>query len=84
MRRTAQYIKDVHGNDVLAVISVDEYNQFLYNKADLQEVQDIPQWHKEILDQDLQNLEISLAKYDNSDDWSLKEVQEEIRKKYGY
>ena len=53
MRNTAQYIKDAQGNNILAVISMDEYTQYLYDKADLQEVQDIPQWHKEILDQDL-------------------------------
>lgn len=84
MGNTAQYIKDAQGNNILAVISMDEYTQYLYNKADLQEVQDIPQWHKEILDQDLQNLEISLAKDDNSDNWGLEEIEREIKEKYGY
>ena len=84
MRNTAQYIKDAQGNNILAVISMDEYTQYLYDKADLQEVQDIPQWHKEILDQDLQNLEMSLAKGDDSDNWSLEEIGREIKEKYGY
>ena len=84
MRNTAQYIKDAQGNNILAVISMDEYTQYLYDKADLQEVQDIPQWHKEILNQDLQNLEMSLAKGDDSDNWSLEEIGREIKEKYGY
>lgn len=84
MRNTAQYIKDAQGNNILAVISMDEYTQYLYDKADLQEVQNIPQWHKEILDQDLQSLEISLAKDDNSDNWDLEEIEREIKEKYGY
>ena len=84
MRNTAQYIKDAQGNNILAVISMDEYTQYLYDKADLQEVQDIPQWHKEILDQDLQSLEISLAEDDNSDDWDLEKIEREIKEKYGY
>lgn len=61
---------------------MDEYTQYLYDKADLQEVQEIPQWHKEILDQDLQNLEMSLAKGDDSDNWSLEEIEREIKEKY--
>nr|WP_012552602.1 hypothetical protein [Capnocytophaga canimorsus]ACI15354.1 hypothetical protein [Capnocytophaga canimorsus] len=84
MRNTTQYIKDAQGNNILAVISMDEYTQYLYDKADLQEVQNIPQWHKEILDQDLQSLEISLAKDDNSDNWDLEEIEREIKEKYGY
>lgn len=45
-------------------------------------MQEIPQWHKEILDQDLQNLEMSLAKGDDSDNWSLEEIEREIKEKY--
>ncbi|MDO5608355.1 MAG: endonuclease [Capnocytophaga sp.] len=84
MKNTAQYIKDAQRNNILAVISIDEHTQFLYDKADLKETQDIPQWHKDILQQDLQNLEISLAEDTNSDNWSLEEIEREIKEKYGY
>lgn len=84
MNTTTQFIKDANGNNLLAVLPVEDYNELLYNGIDFKNTQDIPQWHKEILDQDLENLEVSLSENNSSDNWTWEEIENEIKQKYGY
>ena len=50
MNANAQYIKDAQGNDILAVIPIEAYNEWRFEKADLNNTQEITEWQKEILD----------------------------------
>ena len=50
MDSAVQYIKDFQGNDVWAVLPIEEY-RFLRDRAYCEEIDDIPEEHKRILDQ---------------------------------
>ena len=50
MNSAVQYIKDFQGNDVWAVLPIEEY-RFLRDRAYCEEIDDIPEEHKRILDQ---------------------------------
>ncbi len=48
MNTAVQYIKDFQGNDVWAVLPIEEY-RFLRDRAYYEEIDDIPEEHKRIL-----------------------------------
>ena len=54
MNTAVQYIKDFQGNDVWAVLPIEEY-RFLRDRAYCEEIDDIPEEHKRILDQRIEN-----------------------------
>ena len=50
MDSAVQYIKDFQGNDILAVLPIEEYH-FLRERAIGDEEEEIPEAHKRILDE---------------------------------
>ena len=50
MDSAVQYIKDFQGNDILAVLPIEEY-RFLRERAIEDEEEEIPEAHKHILDE---------------------------------
>ena len=50
MDSAVQYIKDFQGNDILAVLPIEEY-RFLRERAIEDEEEEIPEAHKQILDE---------------------------------
>ena len=67
MNANAQYIKDAQRNDILAVIPIESYNEWRFEKADLNNTQEITDWQKEILDESLRELELT----DEAEDWDV-------------
>ena len=67
MNANAQYIKDAQGNDILAVIPIEAYNEWRFEKADLNSTQEITDWQKEILDESLRELELT----GEAEDWDV-------------
>ena len=67
MNANAQYIKDAQGNDILAVIPIESYNEWRFEKADLNNTQEIADWQKEILDESLRELELT----GEAEDWDV-------------
>lgn len=80
---TTQFIKDNQGKNIFAVVSLEEYNNLQYEKANLKET-NIPHWHKEVLDEDLKRLEQDLAVDSFSNELTWEELKKEIKMKYGY
>jgi len=78
MNTTAQYIKDSEGNDILAVIPMETYNEWRFEKADLNNTQEIPEWHKEILDESLKEFEET----GEAEDWEVLKLK--FKQKYGF
>ena len=78
MNTAAQYIKASQGNDILAVIPMDTYNEWRFGKADLSNTQEIPEWHKEILDESLKEFELT----NEAEDWEVLKVK--YKQKYGF
>ncbi|MFC2270939.1 MAG: hypothetical protein ACFNJN_01350 [Capnocytophaga ochracea] len=78
MNTTAQYIKDSEGNDILAVIPMETYNEWRFEKADLSNTQEIPEWHKEILDESLKEFEET----GETEDWEVLKLK--FKQKYGF
>ncbi|WP_026706335.1 addiction module protein [Flavobacterium soli] len=74
-----KYIKDQKGKTTDVVLSLKDWESIKNSFPDIEEItNDIPNWHKEILDQRLENIQ----KYpENIVTWDT--VQEEIKKKYG-
>lgn len=83
MRQEPQFITDSEGQKTFAIISIDTYQNFQYDKANLKE-ENIPIWHKEILDEDLKMLEKDLQENNTSNDLSWEELKNEIKAKYGF
>ena len=77
MNTAVQYIKDFQGNDVWAVLPIEEY-RFLRDRAYCQEIDDIPEEHKRILDQ-------RIEKYKNhpEDVISYEELKRSIKSEFG-
>ena len=77
MNTAVQYIKDFQGNDVWAVLPIEEY-RFLRDRAYCEEIDDIPQEHKRILDQ-------RIEKYKNhpEDVISYEELKRSIKSEFG-
>ena len=77
MNSTVQYIKDFQGNDVWAVLPIEEY-RFLRDRAYCEEIDDIPEEHKRILDQ-------RIEKYKNhpEDVISYEELKRSIKSEFG-
>ena len=77
MNTTVQYIKDFQGNDVWAVLPIEEY-RFLRDRAYCEEIDDIPEEHKRILDQ-------RIEKYKNhpEDVISYEELKRSIKSEFG-
>ncbi|MFY0482423.1 addiction module protein [Flavobacterium sp. PLA-1-15] len=73
-----KYIKDQKGKTTDVVLSLKDWETIKNSFPDIEEItDDIPTWHKEILDQRLENIQ----KYpENITTWDT--VQEEIKKKY--
>jgi hypothetical protein len=78
MNANAQYIKDAQGNDILAVIPIEAYNEWRFEKADLNNNQEIADWQKEILDESLRELELT----DEAEDWDV--LKFKIKQRYGF
>ena len=76
MNTAVQYIKDFQGNDVWAVLPIEEY-RYLRDRAYCEEIDDIPEEHKRILDQ-------RIEKYKNHPELFIpfEEVQKEIRNEF--
>lgn len=74
-----KYIKDQKGKTTDVVLSLKDWESIKNSFPDIEEItNDIPNWHKEILDQRLENIQ----KYpENIVTWDT--VQEEIKKRYG-
>jgi len=74
-----KYIKDQKGKTTDVVLSLKDWESIKTSFPDIEEITDnIPNWHKEILDQRLENIQ----RYpENVVTWDS--VQEEIKKKYG-
>jgi|GEM_PF-872410 len=75
-----KYIKDQKGTTTDVVLSLKDWENLKNSFPNIKEIteEDIPNWHKEILDQRL----YSIQKYpENIVKWDT--VQEEIKKKYG-
>ena len=62
MNANAQYIKDAQGNDI-----IEAYNEWRFEKADLNNTQEITDWQKEILDESLRELELT----GEAEDWDV-------------
>ena len=77
MDSAVQYIKDFQGNDILAVLPIEEY-RFLRERAIGDEEEEIPEAHKHILDE-------RIEKYKNHPELFIpfEEVQKEIRNEFG-
>ena len=77
MNSAVQYIKDFQGNDVWAVLPIEEY-RFLRDRAYCEEIDDIPEEHKRILDQ-------RIEKYKNhpEDVISYEELTRSIKSEFG-
>ena len=77
MNTAVQYIKDFQGNDVWAVLPIEEY-RFLRDRAYCEEIDDIPEEHKRILDQ-------RIEKYRNhpEDVISYEELKRSIKSEFG-
>lgn len=77
MNTAVQYIKDFQGNDVWAVLPIEEYH-FLRDRAYCEEIDDIPEEHKRILDQ-------RIEKYQNhpEDVISYEELKRSIKSEFG-
>ena len=77
MNTAVQYIKDFQGNDVWAVLPIEEY-RFLRDRAYCEEIDDIPEEHKRILDQ-------RIEKYKNhpEDVISYEELKRSIKREFG-
>ena len=77
MDSAVQYIKDFQGNDILAVLPIEEY-RFLRERAIGDEEEEIPEAHKHILDE-------RIEKYKNHPELLIpfEEVQKEIRNEFG-
>jgi hypothetical protein len=77
MNTAVQYIKDFQGNDVWAVLPIEEY-RFLRDRAYCEEIDDIPEEHKRILDQ-------RIEKYKNhpEDVISYEELKRSIKSEFG-
>ena len=77
MNTAVQYIKDFQGNDVWAVLPIEEY-RFLRDRAYSEEIDDIPEEHKRILDQ-------RIEKYKNhpEDVISYEELKRSIKSEFG-
>lgn len=78
MNANAQYIKDAQGNDILAVIPIEAYNEWRFEKADLNNTQEIANWQKEILDESLRELELT----GEAEDWDV--LKFKIKQRYGF
>ena len=78
MNANAQYIKDAQGNDILAVIPIEAYNEWRIEKADLNNTQEITDWQKEILDESLRELELT----GEAEDWDV--LKFKIKQRYGF
>ncbi|WP_304346858.1 hypothetical protein [Capnocytophaga leadbetteri] len=78
MNANAQYIKDAQGNDILAVIPIESYNEWRFEKADLNNTQEIADWQKEILDESLRELELT----GEAEDWDV--LKFKIKQRYGF
>ena len=78
MNANAQYIKDAQGNDILAVIPIGSYNEWRFEKADLNNTQEITDWQKEILDESLRELELT----GEAEDWDV--LKFKIKQRYGF
>ena len=78
MNANAQYIKDAQGNDILAVIPIEAYNEWRFEKADLTNPQEIADWQKEILDESLRELELT----GEAEDWDV--LKFKIKQRYGF
>ena len=78
MNANAQYIKDAQGNDILAVIPIEAYNEWRVEKADLKNTQEIADWQKEILDESLRELELT----GEAEDWDV--LKFKIKQRYGF
>lgn len=78
MNANAQYIKDAQGNDILAVIPIEVYNEWRFEKADLNNTQEIADWQKEILDESLRELELT----GEAEDWDV--LKFKIKQRYGF
>ena len=63
MNANAQYIKDAQGNDIF----IEAYNEWRFEKADLNNTQEITDWQKEILDESLRELELT----GEAEDWDV-------------
>ena len=83
MNTTVQYIKDKQGKDILAVIPVEQYNQMLYNEADIESVYEISEKQKEILAQDLKDLEEDILTGNETNNFSWEDIQKEVKLKRG-
>ena len=77
MNSAVQYIKDFQGNDVWAVLPIEEY-RFLRDRAYCEEIDDIPEEHKRILDQ-------RIEKYKNHPEYviSYEELKRSIKSEFG-
>ena len=77
MNTAVQYIKGFQGNDVWAVLPIEEY-RFLRDRAYCEEIDDIPEEHKRILDQ-------RIEKYKNhpEDVISYEELKRSIKSEFG-
>ena len=77
MNTAVQYIKDFQGNDVWAVLPIEEY-RFLRDRAYCEEIDDIHEEHKRILDQ-------RIEKYKNhpEDVISYEELKRSIKSEFG-
>ena len=78
MNANAQYIKDAQGNNILAVIPIEAYNEWRFEKADLNNNQEIADWQKEILDESLRELELT----GEAEDWDV--LKFKIKQRYGF
>lgn len=77
MNSAVQYIKDFQGNDVWAVLPIEEY-RFLRDRAYCEEIDDIPEEHKRILDQ-----RIEKYKSHPEDVISYEELKRSIKSEFG-
>jgi len=84
MNTIVQYIKDKQGKDILAVIPIEQYNQMLYNEADIESVYEISEKQKEILAQDLKELEEDILTGNEANNFSWEDIQKEVKLRYGY
>ena len=62
MDSAVQYIKDFQGNDILAVLPIEEY-RFLRERAIGDEEEEIPEAHKHILDERIEKYKNSRVLY---------------------
>ncbi|MRI64597.1 hypothetical protein EDM00_11465 [Ornithobacterium rhinotracheale] len=77
MELATQFVKDINGKKLFAILPIEEYNKIIEQPTSNIEDYQIPEWHKEILDK-----EMKLLKTDNSGE-TISDLKRYFEEKHG-